>query len=205
MRWPLSLIYQQKGACFALFHEMSPERKIAEYTNKSKTTVHSFIAAEGMQKMLNGPKEIAPTLRFACISGCIDWKYCGRDLRRNLDFSTSFLHIQQFFSSSNQIMYNKNNTFLVITLQYKRARLERAKEHFTWSISHWNEVILADKYRFNFDYPNGFMYYWHNLRKDTQYFCTLHQGWKSVMVWSAVSYYAELHIFFISTKKDSTL
>lgn len=98
MRRPVSLTHQQKWARFALFHQINPESKISEYISKSKTAVHNFIAAKGVQKikMLSGPKEISETLSFACFLGMHRLKMTVVEILRAIWI---FLHPSSVYSS----------------------------------------------------------------------------------------------------------
>ncbi|CAF2814923.1 unnamed protein product [Rotaria sp. Silwood2] len=71
-----------------------------------------------------------------------------------------------------------------LTTAHKDLRLTWAKDHMTWN-NEWNKVIWSDKKKFNFDGPDGFSYYWHDLRKEGEIFSTRVQGGGSVMIWAS--------------------
>ncbi len=50
-------------------------------------------------------------------------------------------------------------------------------------------MVFSDEKKFNLDGPDGFSYYWHDLRKEERYFSTLQKGGGGVMLWAAMSYY----------------
>ena len=45
--------------------------------------------------------------------------------------------------------------------------------------------FLVTKKKFNLDGPEGYRYYWHDLRKEKQYFSKRHFGGGSLMIWGA--------------------
>ncbi len=49
--------------------------------------------------------------------------------------------------------------------------------------------MFSDEKKFNLDGPDGFAYYWHDIRKEERYFSKRQQGGGSVMDWAAISYY----------------
>jgi len=47
----------------------------------------------------------------------------------------------------------------------------------------WNSIIFSDEKKFNLDGPDGYQYYWRDLRKEKETYFTRHSGGGSVMVW----------------------
>ena len=53
----------------------------------------------------------------------------------------------------------------------------------------WRKVIFSDRNTFKLDGPDVLAYYWHDIRREKQFFEKSGQGGESVMLWGAVSYY----------------
>ncbi|KAL7724470.1 hypothetical protein ACLKA6_013872 [Drosophila palustris] len=59
----------------------------------------------------------------------------------------------------------------------------------TWTVqsdtrlNDWRSVVFTDEKRFNLDGPDGFQYYFHDLRKDELYLSRHHSREGGVMVW----------------------
>ena len=51
--------------------------------------------------------------------------------------------------------------------------------------------------------PNGFCYYWHDLRKDKKLFSTCQQGGNSIMVWAAFCSNGKSELCFIDSSMNS--
>ncbi len=69
--------------------------------------------------------------------------------------------------------------------------------------SKWRAVLFSYHKKFNLDGPFGNQYYWHDLRKDPQYFSKRASGGGSVMVWAAFSYDGKSEIVFLNGHQNS--
>ena len=47
-------------------------------------------------------------------------------------------------------------------------------------------VIFTDEKKFNLDGPDGFKYYWHDLRPEPEWFSKRAFGGGSLMVWAGI-------------------
>ena len=56
---------------------------------------------------------------------------------------------------------------------------------------------LVTKKKFNLDGPYGYRYYWHDLRKEKQYFSKRHFGGGSLMIWGAYGLNGNTYLFFM--------
>ena len=69
---------------------------------------------------------------------------------------------------------------------HKDARLEFARNHHDW-VEEWKTVVFSDEKKFNLDGPDGFQYYFHDLRMEERVLGRRHSRAGSVMVWAAIS------------------
>nr|CCA25872.1 protein Y6B3B.8 putative [Albugo laibachii Nc14] len=51
----------------------------------------------------------------------------------------------------------------------------------------WDRVVFSDEEKFNLDGPDGFKYYWRDLRKEEDILSRRQSGGGSVMIWAAFS------------------
>ncbi|CAF4303451.1 unnamed protein product, partial [Rotaria magnacalcarata] len=54
----------------------------------------------------------------------------------------------------------------------------------TWN-NEWHKAVWPDEKKINLDGPDGFSYYWHDLRKEEEIFSTRSLGGGSVMIWAS--------------------
>lgn len=69
----------------------------------------------------------------------------------------------------------------------------------------WKTVLFSDEKKFNLDGPDGFKYYWHDLRKEPKFYSKRVAGGSSVMVWAGIGYGGKTDIVFADGKLNSEL
>lgn len=82
------------------------------------------------------------------------------------------------------------------------ARLAWAKKYIDLG-EKWKQVIFTDEKKFNLDGPDGFKYYWHDLRDEPKTFMSRNFGGGSIMIWGAFSYNGKIRLRFVSNKMNS--
>jgi hypothetical protein len=65
---------------------------------------------------------------------------------------------------------------------HKEARLAWARAHMHW-ITEWLWIVYSDEKKFNLDGPDGFNYYFHDLRTEPKILSRRQMGVGSVIVW----------------------
>ena len=73
-------------------------------------------------------------------------------------------------NNSGRFKYLKRKARPALKQHHIDKRLDWAKTHMSWS-TEWSNVVFSDEKKFNLDGPDGFQYYWHDIRKDRQ-LCT---------------------------------
>lgn len=91
-----------------------------------------------------------------------------------------------------------------LTVKHKSARLIFGKTHMVWTET-WQRVIFSDEKKFNLDGPDGFSYYWHDLRANNPPKMSRNFGGGSVMIWGAFSYHGKLKLCFVPPKMNSEM
>ncbi|CAH2088125.1 unnamed protein product [Euphydryas editha] len=86
--------------------------------------------------------------------------------------------------------------------KHKKERLQFAEDHIAWK-KKWRYVIFSDEKKFNLDGPDGYKYYYHDLRKDELILSRRQFGGGSVMCWAAIGFEGKTEIIFISGKINS--
>jgi hypothetical protein len=72
-----------------------------------------------------------------------------------------------------------------ITLEHEKARRLWAEKMVDYGMQNWNKMVFSDEKKWNLDGPDGFRYYWNDLRTEKKTFFSRQNGGGSVMVWAA--------------------
>ena len=94
------------------------------------------------------------------------------------------------------------NTKPMMKTVHIRKRLNFTRQCMDYG-SKWETILFSDEKKFNLDGPDGFKYYWHDLRKEPKYYSKRAFGFGSVMVWAAVGHGGKTEIVFQNGKLNS--
>jgi transposase len=67
----------------------------------------------------------------------------------------------------------------------------------------WSTVLFSDEKKWNIDGPDGYNYYWHDLRKEKRIYSKNLSGRNGIMVWGCVSQYGKSALGFFETNVNS--
>lgn len=87
--------------------------------------------------------------------------------------------------------------------RHKQARIEFAQRWLAMDKSKWQRVIFSDEKKFNLDGPDGFAYYWHDLRQESRMFSKRQNGGDSLMLWGAISLFGLSDLVVCKGNMDS--
>ena len=119
----------------------------------------------------------------------------------------SVQRVRQILHEHPNTVWKKRKPKPKLTARHKEVRLQFAKEHMSWQ-EEWHQVLFSDEKKFNLDGPDGYQYYWHDLRKEKETRMSRDFGGGNVMVWGAWktstgTVAGKLPLAWISTKMNS--
>ena len=97
-------------------------------------------------------------------------------------YDVSVRTIQSVLHNCEYLHHEKMLKKPLISAPNKAGRLQYARDHQTWTKER-EEVFWSDEKKWNLDGPDGWAYYWHDLRKEKLIFSKRQQGGGGIMVW----------------------
>ncbi|KAH9078350.1 hypothetical protein Ae201684P_019441 [Aphanomyces euteiches] len=94
------------------------------------------------------------------------------------------------------LKHKKRKKTPCLIAKHMQQRMAYARKH-TIAQKDFSRIIWSDEKRFNLDGPDGFQYYWHDLRKEPDSFLTRQNGGRGVMIWVAFSKFVLSELAFL--------
>ena len=181
------------------------QRKIAKEIDRSRTAVQNYImsffspVASPRKKQ---KKKISVRCERQIIAKAVKVRKSCKQIKNELSLDVSPQTIYRTLISSENIVFKKFQAKPPLTEKHKDARFDFALEHIIWE-KEWSKVIFSDEKKFNLDGPDGFRYFWHDLRKEEEIFSKRVQGGGSVMIWAGFCATGKSYITFVESTMNS--
>lgn len=176
----------QRGQIDVLVAQGLSISNIARAISKSRKVVSNYLKNPGTygQNHKGGrPQALSAYDKRQLLRSASNQMTSIRKLKVDLDLQASKSAIGRFMKSCEHLTKVKMQHKPRLTDDHKEAR--RA-----WAVrmiqerQNWYHLLFSDEKRFNLDGPDGYRYYWHDLRKDYRYFSKRVQGGGGVMIWA---------------------
>jgi hypothetical protein len=109
------------------------------------------------------------------------------DVKRTCNIEASKTTVWKVMKQSGVLQHKKMQKMPRLTAVHKEVRVENA-ELWLESGLDWSRVVFSDEKKFNLDGPDGYAYYWHDLRKEERIFSKRCFGGGSLMVWGCFGF-----------------
>lgn len=180
-------------------------RQIAKEIGRSATVVDNFVAKGenyGKKAATKGNTKISKRQKNQLFALASTGKLTTNEMIKELGLPIKKVQAANILTSSGRFKYAKRMKIPSLKPQHTEARLAWARKHMTWT-TEWTNVVFSDEKKFNLDGPDGFQYYWHDLRKDPQFFKKRNFGGGSLMLWAAFSMHGRTHLCKCDGRMDS--
>lgn len=193
------------GKILAFKQENYSNREIAKQIGRDPWTVNNFLKdPENYGKKERGSTARATTererrsiLREASNSAASAGK-----IKEKVGTSASVRTVRRVIEQCPHLRRQKLKKKPHLLQRHKDRRLEFCRTHLSWK-EEWEAVIFSDEKKFNLDGPDGFQYYFHDLRKSELFLSRRHTAVGSVMVWAAISFHGAIDLVVLEGRQNS--
>lgn len=201
---PLTEAEKAKISTLKDYVELS-NRQIAKEIGRSECVVRNFLKNRenyGQSKSTGRPPSISNTQKRQLIRSAANNFKSARQLKIENNVPVGVRRVRQILKASKHLVYTKMKRKPMLSPSNIKGRLEFADKHIHWT-NQWQNIIFSDEKKFNLDGPDGFAYYWHDLRTEKKVFSKRQSGGGSVMVWGAIGYLQSMPLLFIDTRMNA--
>jgi len=180
----------EKGQIRAYAEERISKREIARRLRRSHNVILNFLKDPDNYGN-NHAGGLTPTVtakeKRLFLRDLTNKSLSIREAKRANRLTASVTTLWRSIHVTPNIKFQRMKVMPALKPHHMSARLEWARDHMSWT-SEWHKVIFSDEKKFNLDGPDGYKYYWHDLRREQQWVSKSVAGGGSVMVWGAIGY-----------------
>lgn len=180
-------------------------RKIAKNINRSHTAVENYARnRENYGKNHGGKRrqKVTQRDRRRILKAASNSKLSASQIKSKVGASCSVRTVQRIIKEAPHLKRQKLKRKPALKQHHKDARLTFAENHITWT-NEWDSVVFSDEKKFNLDGPDGFSYYYHDLRKEELNLLSRQHGGGSVMIWGAITSNGPLELVVLNGRQTS--
>lgn len=188
----------EKGMIQAYHDAGKSNRWIGTKLGKDESCIRYFLKNKNKEKKKRGPKaKISAATKRMIVRNASNKSISAAKIKSQYNLNMSTESIRLILNKSGNMRYKKMLVKPPLKPQHKINRICWAKEKMSW-ITEWENVIWSDEKKFNLDGPDGYAYYWHDLRKEEISFSKRHTGGGSLMIWGCFNYHGKSSLAIIN-------
>jgi transposase len=196
---------EEKGMIKAFKDLKLSNRAIAAKLKRSPRVINNYVNNPGLYNTKRRSGRI-PALserqKRLIIRKASNRTITSKQIISDLKLNCSKWTVNRAINNSGILKLAKKQSSPPLTERHKQNRLKWAKDHMTWN-QEWRKVVWSDEKKFNLDGPDGFHYYWHDIRKEKIFSVRRTMGGGSIMIWAAFGYNGKSKLSFITTRLNA--
>lgn len=179
--------------------------EISRNTGRSRKVISNYLKAPefyGIKKSPGRPHVLTAREKRAILRAASNSSSTARQIAVSAGVKTHARNIRRLLQRSPRIQRKKLQKTPSLSETHKLNRKVFAREHVQWT-AEWLRVLFTDEKKFNLDGPDGWAYYYHDLRKEEMVFSKRQAGGGSVMIWAGIGFHCKTDIAFITGRMNS--
>ena len=200
-----SLSETQKGMILAFRKAGFTMEAIALNVGCSKNAVFNYLTAQnrkGSKKRVGRPPKLNTRATALIVRNAIKGHTSSTKLVIDMSLNVSSRTVRRVLEQSPLVKYVKRKRSPALRKHHKINRVKWAADHVDFGAK-WETVIFSDEKKFNLDGPDGYQYYWHDLRKERETFMSRQNGGGGCMVWGAFAWSGTSQLAFLEGRQDA--
>ena len=193
------------GQILAYQSEGKSGRWIANRMNRSKSAINEFLKNPeqyGQAQRSGRPRTLSDRDRRHVLRLLTDENRSCSSAKNELGLDCHRSTIYRAARETEHVDFKKANHKPPLSKEHRAARVDFAKKYIDFG-DNWSPIMFSDEKKFNLDGPDGFHYFWSDLRKEEKIFSKRQFGGGSVMVWAGISFNGTTDIAFLTPKMNS--
>jgi len=195
----------EKGQIMAFHHECWGLSSIADELGRSRTVIGNFLRnpdGYGAKKRSGRPQKLSKYHQRRIIREATVNKLGSKGIVKALQLTVSPRTVRRMLHGCSNLSFKKVCTTPAMQKRHMLARERWALQKVTWTAGKWGTIAWSDEKKFNLDGPDGFAYYWHDLRREPEPFSKRQNGGDSLMVWGAFAGTKKSKLVILNGKQD---
>lgn len=179
--------------------------QIAKIVNRSRKVVYNLLKDPenyGKKKSSGRPPTLSERNKRAIIRIASNSALTSREIACQAGVTANIRSVRRVLQRCKFIQRLKMKQKPPLTKQHKKDRLTFAKDRIQWK-KKWKRILFTDEKKFNLDGPDGFSYYYHDLRKEKIVKQRRQMGGGGVMIWAGIGCRGKTDVQFINGKMNS--
>ena len=199
------LTNSERAVILALKEQALSNRLIAKKLKRSSNVVNNFLRSPenyGKRVQKGRPAALSERDKRSILKIASNSMLTARQIVAEAGIQTNVRNVQRLIKKSKRIKRLRIKRKPALKVIHRTRCLSFAKQHLHW-IHQWRNVIFSDEKRFNLDGPDGYRYYYHDLRKNKIILSKRQQGGGGVMIWGLISFDGTCEVTFLKGNINS--
>ncbi|PIC13683.1 hypothetical protein B9Z55_027551 [Caenorhabditis nigoni] len=196
----------EKGYIAGLKAAGYSNRSVADVMGRSRCLINAYTKNPelyGQKKHIGRPPKTTSRERRMILRAASNSILSSTQIKTQLKLDVSSKTVRRVIKKSRFIRRYKMRRAPFLSAEHRQKREQFARAHIN---TDWSKIIWSDEKKFNLDGPDGYRYYWHDIRKEKMYLeQRSFKGGRGVMVWACFGSKGRIQLNFTPPRINSDI